>query len=60
MHIMTNLKGNIKKTLGNLYGLRIWVDMGFDNANKNWVGMIIVLLIFQALKNGGELFFVFI
>lgn len=27
--VMTNLQGNLKKTLGNLYGLRTWVEYGF-------------------------------
>ncbi len=27
--IMTNLQGNLKKTLGDLYGLRTWVEYGF-------------------------------
>jgi SRSO17 transposase len=27
--ILTNLQGNLKKTLGDLYGLRTWVESGF-------------------------------
>ena len=27
--VMTNLQGNLKKTLGDLYGLRTWVECGF-------------------------------
>ncbi len=27
--VMTNLQGNLKKTLGDLYGLRTWVEYGF-------------------------------
>jgi hypothetical protein len=34
--------------------------MGFDNVNKSWVGLIIALLIFRILKNGGKSYFVFI
>ena len=34
MYVMTNLKGNIKKTLGNLYGLRIWVEYGFRQCKQ--------------------------
>jgi hypothetical protein len=26
---MTNLQGNIKKSLGNLYGLRTWIEYAF-------------------------------
>jgi SRSO17 transposase len=32
--VMTNLKGNIKKTLGNLYGLRTWVEYGFRQSKQ--------------------------
>ena len=31
---MTNLKGNIKETLGNLYGLRTWIEYGFRQAKQ--------------------------
>jgi hypothetical protein len=31
---MTNLKGNIKKILGNLYGLRSWVEYGFRQCKQ--------------------------
>lgn len=27
--IMTNIKGQVKKTLENIYGLRTWVEYGF-------------------------------
>ena len=32
--VMTNLQGNIKKTLGNLYGLRTWVEYGFRQCKQ--------------------------
>lgn len=32
--IMTNLQGNIKKTLGGLYGLRTWVEYGFRQCKQ--------------------------
>ena len=32
--IMTNLQGNLKKTLGNLYGLRTWVEYGFRQCKQ--------------------------
>ena len=32
--VMTNFKGNIKKTLGNLYGLRTWVEYGFRQCKQ--------------------------
>jgi SRSO17 transposase len=32
--VMTNLKGNIKETLGNLYGLRTWIEYGFRQSKQ--------------------------
>ena len=32
--IMTNLQGNLKKTLGNLYGMRTWVEYGFRQCKQ--------------------------
>ena len=32
--VMTNIAGNIKKTLGNLYGLRTWVEYGFRQCKQ--------------------------
>jgi SRSO17 transposase len=36
--VMTNLQGNIKKSLGNLYGLRTWVEYAFrqDKQELGW------------------------
>ncbi|MEW6497891.1 MAG: IS701 family transposase, partial [Cyanobacteriota bacterium] len=31
---MTNLQGNLKKTLGDLYGLRTWVEYGFRQCKQ--------------------------
>jgi SRSO17 transposase len=36
-YIMTNLEGNIRKTVGNTYGLRTWIEYGFKHA-KNELG----------------------
>ncbi|MGZ3626033.1 MAG: IS701 family transposase [Ktedonobacteraceae bacterium] len=36
-YIMTNLEGNIRKTIGNTYGLRTWIEYGFKQA-KNELG----------------------
>jgi hypothetical protein len=35
---MTNLQGNIKKSLGNLYGLRTWIEYAFrlDKQELGW------------------------
>ena len=32
--VMTNLQGNIKKKLGDLYGLRTWVEYGFRQCKQ--------------------------
>src|SRR4028118_780065 len=32
--VMTNLQGNLKKTLGDLYGLRIWIEYGFRQCKQ--------------------------
>ena len=32
--IMTNIQGNVKKFLGNLYGLRTWVEYGFRQCKQ--------------------------
>jgi SRSO17 transposase len=32
--VMTNLPGNLKKTLGDLYGLRTWVEYGFRQCKQ--------------------------
>jgi SRSO17 transposase len=36
--VMTNLQGNIKKSLGNLYGLRTWIEYAFrqDKQELGW------------------------
>ena len=37
--VMTNLQGNLKKTLGGLYGLRTWVEYGFRQCKQElgWI-----------------------
>lgn len=32
--VMTNIAGKVKKTLGNLYGLRTWVEYGFRQCKQ--------------------------
>jgi SRSO17 transposase len=32
--VMTNVQGNLKKTLGDLYGLRTWVEYGFRQCKQ--------------------------
>jgi len=32
--VMTNLQGNLKKTLGDLYGLRTWIEYGFRQCKQ--------------------------
>jgi SRSO17 transposase len=36
--VMTNLQGNLKKTLGDLYGLRTWVEYGFRQCKQELSG----------------------
>ncbi|GHO63910.1 DDE transposase [Ktedonobacter sp. SOSP1-52] len=36
-YVMTNLQGNLRKTLGDTYGLRTWIEYGFKQA-KNELG----------------------
>jgi SRSO17 transposase len=36
-YIMTNLQGKIQKTVGNIYGLRTWIEYGFKQT-KNELG----------------------
>jgi len=36
-YLMTNLEGKIRKTVGNTYGLRTWIEYGFKHA-KNELG----------------------
>lgn len=36
-YVMTNLPGNLRKTLGDTYGLRTWIEYGFKQA-KNELG----------------------
>jgi SRSO17 transposase len=36
-YVMTNLEGKIEKALGNIYGLRTWIEYGFKHA-KNELG----------------------
>ena len=32
--VMTNIQGKVKKILGNLYGLRTWVEYGFRQCKQ--------------------------
>ncbi|CDN14591.1 Mobile element protein [Richelia intracellularis] len=32
--VITNIQGSLKKTLGNLYGLRTWVEYGFRQCKE--------------------------
>ncbi len=33
-YVLTNLQGNLKKILGNLYGLRTWLEFGDKNKRQ--------------------------
>jgi len=57
--VKTNLKGKLKKIVGNLYGLRTWVEYGFRQCKQELGGTDYRLLVLRILKSGGQLFFVF-
>jgi len=42
---MTNLQGNIKKSLENLYGLRTWIEYAFrqDKQELGWLEQVILV-----------------
>lgn len=52
--VMTNPEGQIKKTLGNLYGLRTWIEYGFRQCKQElgWTDYLPPL--FRTLKSGGR------
>jgi SRSO17 transposase len=58
-YVMTNLQGNLKKILGDLYGLRTWVEYGFRQCKQELAGQITVSPISQHIERWWELIFVF-
>jgi len=57
--VKRNLKGKLRKIVGNLYGLRTWVEYGFRQCKQELGWQTTVLLILRILKSGGQLFFMF-
>jgi len=57
---MTNFKGNIKETLGNLYGLRTWIEYGFRQSKQEMGWHDYRLINFPDIENGRKSSFVFI
>ena len=59
--IMTNIQGNVKKFLGNLYGLRTWVEYGFRQCKQELGWTDYRLTRFKELEKCWEMiFFVYI
>jgi hypothetical protein len=56
---MTNLQGNLKKTLGDLYGLRTWVEYGFRLCLQELGWTDYRLTNFQHIERWWEIIFVF-
>ena len=57
MFVMTNLQGNLKKTLGNLYGLRTWVEYGFRQCKQELGWTDYRLTNFQHIERWWEIIF---
>ena len=55
--IMTNLQGNLKKTLGDLYGLRTWVEYGFRQCKQELGWTDYRFTNFQHIERWWELIF---
>ena len=55
--IMTNLQGNLKKTLGDLYGLRTWVEYGFRQCKQELGWTDYRLTNFQHIERWWEIIF---
>jgi len=55
--VMTNLQGNLKKTLGDLYGLRTWVEYGFWQCKQELGWTDYRLTNFQHIERWWEIIF---
>ncbi len=51
---MTNLEGTIRKTVGNTYGLRTWIEYGFKHAKNERAGPIFASPTMLQLSAGGN------
>ena len=57
--VKTNLKGKLKKIVGNLYGLRTWVEYGFRQCKQELGGTDYRFSIFKDIEKWCSSFFVF-
>ena len=55
--VMTNLQGSLKKTLGNLYGLRTWVEYGFRLCKQELAWTDYQFTNFQHIERWWEIIF---
>jgi hypothetical protein len=55
--VMTNIQGNLKKILGNLYGLRTWVEYGFRQCKQELGWTDYRFTNFQHIEKWWELIF---
>ena len=55
--IMTNLQANLKKTLGDLYGLRTWVEYGCRQCKQELGGTDYRFTNFKDIEKWGEIIF---
>ncbi|RCJ31108.1 transposase, partial [Nostoc minutum NIES-26] len=55
--VMTNLQGNLKKILGDLYGLRTWVEYGFRQCKQELGWTDYRLTNFQHIERWWEIIF---
>ncbi len=55
--VMTNIQDNLKKTLGNLYGLRTWVEYGFRQCKQELGWTDYRLTDFQDIEKWWEIIF---
>jgi len=56
-YVMTNLQGNLKKILGDLYGLRTWVEYGFRQCKQELGWTDYRFTNFQHIERWWELIF---
>jgi SRSO17 transposase len=57
--VKTNLKGKLKKIVGNLYGLRTWVEYGFRQCKQELGGTDYRFISFNYLENWWSIIFLF-
>lgn len=55
--VMTNLKGNLKKILGDLYGFRTWVEYAFRQGKQELAWTDYRLTNFQQIEKWWSIIF---